>query len=64
MRNSWSSAGATFTPWRRWFAWYPVRDRSAFYWLDLIEWRRVCGEKAVIEYRRCDTDPDNIQSGR
>jgi hypothetical protein len=29
------------TPWRRWFAWYPVQDFGVTYWLCWIEWRRV-----------------------
>jgi len=29
------------SPWRRWFAWYPVTDMNITYWLCWVEWRHV-----------------------
>lgn len=29
------------TPWRRWFAWYPINDDGVIYWLTYVEWRLV-----------------------
>jgi len=30
----------TATPWKTWFAWYPVNDMGMVYWLTWIKWRR------------------------
>jgi hypothetical protein len=32
------------TPWRRWFAWYPVTDMNITYWLCCVEWRHVVAD--------------------
>lgn len=39
--------GATrelYSPWRRWFAWYPVTDRNVTYWLCWVEWRHAVAD--------------------
>lgn len=52
------------TPWRRWFAWYPVSDLNLTFWVCWVEWRRVVPDglspdlptggriAARVEYRR------------
>jgi hypothetical protein len=32
------------TPWRRWWAWYPVTDMNITYWLCWVEWRSVVAD--------------------
>jgi hypothetical protein len=32
---------ALYTPWKRWFAWYPVSEMNCTYWLVWVEWRHV-----------------------
>ena len=36
-----------YSPWRRWFAWYPVRDRNVTFWLCWVEWRHVIPDGLV-----------------
>lgn len=38
---------ALYTPWKRWFAWYPVTDMAVTYWLVWVEWRH-CRSSAFI----------------
>ncbi len=45
------------TPWRRWFAWYPINDDGIIYWLTRVEWRLVVGNGSMADgtphtYRR------------
>lgn len=40
------------SPWRRWFAWYPVTDMNVTYWLCWVEWRRVVPDgTSILSFR-------------
>ena len=61
---------AMHTPWKRWFAWYPVSDMGVTYWLIWLEWRHVRSSGWIgpdmpassnyIEYRRSGERTDSI----
>lgn len=48
------------SPWRKWFAWYPVEIDGENVWLEWIE--RYCegrGDHTAVDYRNLGTTPND-----
>ncbi len=44
------------TPWKRWFAWRPVRDQDGFWhWLSTVERRRVTESETLSAFAAPET---------